>query len=311
MLPLALPPAGGGSRPSLEVIGVPLDLGAGRRGVDMGPSAVRHAGLIAQLRALGYTVTDRGNISAPVAEALPPATGPLRYHAEVLQVCQAVRAAVLASLERGARPVLLGGDHSLAIGSLAALLTAYPDLRVLWLDAHGDLNTPKTTPSGNIHGMPLAVALGPAAPAFATLGWDRLRLPPEHLVLIGVRDLDPGEKQLIRDLNLRVYTMTDVDLRGLQTVLREALDYLAPPAGRLHVSIDLDVVDPLFAPGVGTPVDGGLTYREAHLTMEILATTGAVGSLEVVEVNPILDERNRTGLLAAGLILSALGKTIL
>jgi arginase len=296
---------------TVEVIGVPLDLGAGHRGVDMGPSAIRYAGLSAGLDQLGIHYRDHGNLVVPVAEELPEGDLRARYSSAVGDVCRLLRDSVVGMIERGSIPLILGGDHSLAIGSLAGLLTVRPNTRVIWVDAHGDTNSPHSSPSGNVHGMPLGVALGEVPGLFDSLGWDLLRLSPQNLVLIGVRDLDPDEKEIVRRRGLCVYTMEQVDRVGVRQTVQEALDRLDPGPGELHVSFDADVVDPLYAPGVGTPVAGGLNYREAHAVMETLASTGMIGSIEMVEINPIMDRENMTGQLACGLILSALGKTIL
>jgi arginase len=307
---------------AVDVLGVQMDLGAGVRGVDMGPSAVRYAGLVEQLRALGLTVRDRGNVAAPVPQSVPPAArrGALRYAEEIAACCAEVARRVTESYADGSLPLLLGGDHSLAIGALAAAHGARPELRVLWLDAHADANTAETTPSGNVHGTPLAVALGqvqtPIDPArscgpFDALGWADHPLRPEHVALVGVRDLDPGEKELLRRLGVVVYTIADVDRLGVHRVVTEALERLDPRPDALYVSVDMDVVDPLHAPGVGTPVPGGLTVREAHLAMELIAETGRLCGLELVEINPIRDRANATAELAVGLALSALGKRIL
>ncbi|MBX6772152.1 MAG: arginase [Chloroflexi bacterium] len=295
----------------IAVIGVPIDLGSGLRGVDVGPSALRCAGLVPRLRALGHEVLDMGNLAAPVAESAEEGLATARFAAALADVCCEVRIRVREAIERGMTPLLLGGDHSLAIGSLAGLLDRRPDARVLWLDAHGDLNTPETTPSGNVHGMPLAVALGEAPALFPGLDWHRRGIAPERVVLVGVRSLDPGERERIRRLGLRVYTIADVDRLGIYEVMQRALDYLKAPPDSLHVSLDLDVVDPLHAPGVGTPVSGGMTIREAHLALEMIAQTNLMASLEVVEVNAFRDQENRTGQLATDLVLSAFGKTIL
>ncbi|MBI3968125.1 MAG: arginase [Chloroflexi bacterium] len=298
-------------QPAIEIVGVPLDLGAGLRGVDMGPSAIRHAGLTPRLRALGLEVVDAGNLPVPVADSLPVGDPRCKYGAAVERVCADVKVAVLAARGRGSLPVVLGGDHSLAAGSLAGHLAARPDLKVLWLDAHGDLNTPATTPSGNVHGMPLAIALGIAGELFGSLGWSERQLTPDRVALVGLRNLDPEERTTIRRLGIPAYTMADVDRQGIHRVIEAALDRLNAVPGALHLSLDLDVVDPLDAPGVGTPVRGGLTFREAHLALEVVATSGLLGSLDAVEVNAIRDHENRTGHLATDLILSALGQTIL
>jgi arginase len=288
-----------------------MDLGAGVRGVDMGPSAVRYADLIDRLGALGLDVRDRGNVVAPVPQSLTPGGGALRYADEIADCTHEVRRSVADSFAAGALPLLLGGDHSLAIGSLAAARDARPELRVLWLDAHGNLNTPETSPSGNVHGTPLAVALGQVDGPFGVCGWPGRALRPERIALIGVRDLDPGERELIRRLGLAAYTIADVDRRGIHAVVSEALERLGAPPGALYVSVDLDVVDPLHAPGVGTPSPGGLTVREAHLAMELIAESGQLAALDLVEVNPIRDVANRTAELARDLALSALGQRIL
>jgi arginase len=295
----------------VKVIGVPLDLGAGLRGVDVGPSAMRHAGLLLRLRTLGYDTADVGNLVAPVAESVVEGNPAARYVDSVAAVCGALRDEVHAARQSDAIPLILGGDHSLAAGSLAGLLDRTPDLRVLWIDAHGDLNTPETSPSGNVHGMPLAAALGAAPELFPGLSWEQRQLAPDHLVLLGVRSLDPGERALIRRLGLRVYTMADIDRLGMYAVMERALADLRPDPGQLHLSLDLDVVDPQLAPGVGTPVSGGITVREAHLAMEMIAQSGTLGSLEAVEVNAMRDHENQTGRLAVDLLLSALGQTIL
>ncbi|HEX5414807.1 MAG TPA: arginase [Chloroflexota bacterium] len=295
----------------IEVVGVPLDLGAGLRGVDVGPSAMRLAGLLPRLRALGYEVSDAGNLPAAVADSIAEGNPKARYAGPVAEVCQTLRASVTQTLKDGATPVILGGDHSIAAGTLAGLLDERPPLRVLWLDAHGDMNTPTTTPSGNVHGMPLAAALGEAPNVFPGLDWDRRALGADRIVLIGLRSLDPGERALIKRRDIRVYTMSDIDRYGIHNILERALDYLHPSARQLHLSLDLDVVDPDAAPGVGTPVSGGMTIREAHLAMEMIAQTGFLGSLEAVEVNAFRDTANKTGRLATDLILSAFGQTIL
>ena len=297
--------------PAIEVIGVPLDLGAGLRGVDVGPSAMRHAGLLPRLRLLGYAATDAGNLPAPVSESADEGDTSARFALAVGEVCRALRLSVASTLRRGAVPLILGGDHSLSAGSLAGVLDARAQTRLLWLDAHGDLNTPGTTPSGNVHGMPLAVALGQAPELFPGLDWDHRRIAPEQVVLVGVRSLDSGERELIRHLGLRVFTISDVDRLGIYEVMQRALSYLKPAPGQLHLSLDLDVVDPSAAPGVGTPVAGGITVREAHLALELIAQSGTLGSLEAVEVNAIRDHENQTGRLASDLILSAFGQTIL
>ncbi|GAB5601941.1 arginase [Thermus sp. FJN-A] len=283
------------------VVGVPMDLGAGRRGVDMGPSALRYARLLEELEALGLEVEDLGDVRVPLAETLRKRKGP--YTEEIRQAALELRDR-LRGLPEGVFPIVLGGDHSLSMGSASGV--ARGRVGVIWVDAHADFNTPETSPSGNIHGMPLAVLCGLGHPrlteAFAAVD-------PKDVVLVGVRSLDPGERRLLREAGVSVYTMHEVDRLGVARIAEEALEKLSGLP--LHVSLDADVLDPTLAPGVGTPVPGGLTYREAHLLMEILAQSGRVRSLDLVEVNPILDEKNRTAEMMVGLALSLLGKRIL
>jgi len=296
----------------VALVGVPLDLGAGRRGTDMGPSAVRYAQLQAELEALGYRVTDLGNVSFPVAERLEVGDSQARYADAIVRVCEEVDRVVTAALRQGALPVVVGGDHSLSLGSVAAVARQQPELGLLWLDAHGDFNTPQTSPSGNVHGMVLAclVGLGPAS--LVRVGGFGPKLRPERCALVGVRQLDPGERELLRDSGVRVFTMKEVDRCGVGEVVQRALEAVTEGGRRpLHVSLDLDVVDPAHAPGVATPCAGGLSYREVHLAMELVADCGCLVSMDVVEVNPILDAHNRTARLATELVASALGKRIL
>jgi arginase len=295
----------------VDVIGVPLDLGAGLRGVDVGPSAMRHAGLLPRLRSNGIDSRDLGNLPTPVSESVEVGAPTARFADAVASVCRLLRTSVARSLAEGGTPLILGGDHSLAAGTLAGVLDRRPATKVIWFDAHGDLNTPDSTPSGNVHGMPLAAVLGEAPTVFPGLEWDRRALPARNLALIGLRSLDPGERNLIHRLGICAFTMADVDRLGIYDVVGQALRYLNPGPGDLHVSLDLDVVDPAAAPGVGTPVSGGMTVREIHLAMELVARTGTIGSMETVEVNAIRDHENQTGRLATDLILSAFGQTIL
>jgi arginase len=295
--------------PKLAIIGAALDLGAGRRGVDMGPSAIRYAGLDDRLRTLGFSVEDLGNVEVAIAEAASEGDPHARFLAEIKDANARIAGLVGDSVERGAAPVVLGGDHSLAIGTLGGLAAKHGAGGVVWFDAHGDLNTPQTSPSGNVHGMPLAAGLGLATETFASDAWPLPALDPEHVALVGIRSLDEGERDLVRELGVAVYTMSDLDRRGVEPVLGEALERVSG-APFVHVSLDMDVVDPEVAPGVGTPVRGGLSYREAHLAMELIAEWG-VGSFEVVEVNPILDRENATGRLAVELTASAFGERIL
>jgi arginase len=293
---------------NVGIIGVPMDLGAGRRGVDMGPYAIRYAGLEHDLLEMGLRVTDFHNIPLPGPEGADPGDPRAKFDDLIETACAELRGRVSNIAGAGNFPLVLGGDHSIAMGSVAGLLDVWGDVGVLWIDAHGDINTPETSPSGNVHGMPVAVLLGKAGLG-ARLGWGARRIKPERLVLFGTRTLDPGERLIIRDLGVRMFTMSEIDQRGVTACLDEAVERLGGPGG-IHISFDIDAVDPLEAPGVGTPWPGGLTYREAHLAMELLADTGQVSSMEVVEVNPIHDHENRTGKLAAELILSALGRTI-
>lgn len=292
----------------IGVVGVPMDLGAGRRGVDMGPFAIRYAGLEHDLLEMGLAVTDYHNIPVPGPENGDEGNPKAKYQAPIEAACLALRQHVAEIAGSGRFPLVLGGDHSIAMGTVAGLLDAWGDCGVLWIDAHGDSNTPATTPSGNIHGMPVAALLGYASIA-PKLDWGARRIRPERLVLLATRTLDPGERQLIRAWGIRMITMSEIDQVGIAAAIGEAVERLAGPGG-IHVSFDIDAMDPLEAPGVGTPWPGGLTYREAHLAMELLAATGQVSSLEVAEVNPIADHENRTARLAEELILSALGKRI-
>jgi arginase len=296
----------------IAVIGAALDLGSGRRGVDMGPSAIRYAQLAEQVEALGYTIDDLGNVDTSQAEALDEGDPGARYWFAIKATCEQLARGVVGAVHNGELPLVLGGDHSIAVGTLGGLAAAHGGPGgVIWLDAHSDVNTPDTSPSGNVHGMPLAIALGLTHdPRFESDAWPLPMLLDEHTVLIGVRSVDEGEKRRLRGLGARVYTMSDVDRRGIGPVIEEAID-IASGGAFMHVSLDMDVVDPEQAPGVGTPVRGGITYREAHLGMEILAKSGVLSSLEVVEVNPVLDEHNATASLAVELVCSALGARIL
>jgi arginase len=293
---------------TVTVVGIPMDLGQSRRGVDMGPSATRYAGLDAQLRRLGYETENLGNLHIPDRDTLP-AEGGMAYLEAAAEACARIYDTARSAVARGSFPLFLGGDHSLAVGTISGVTEEEPT-GVLWIDAHADMNTPETSPSGNLHGMPLAALLGYGDPALVDVGRRGAKLDPGDVVLVGLRSIDPGERELIRRTGVGVYTMRELDERGVSVVLREALVRLAHRQ-RLHVSLDMDVLDPGEAPGVGTPVSGGLTYREAHLLMEIAAESGRVASAEVVEINPILDNGNRTARLACGLISSLLGKSIL
>jgi arginase len=285
-----------------------MDLGAGRRGVDMGPSAIRYAGLEHDLLEMGLDVTDYHNISVAGPEGASVGSTRAKFDDLIEAACILLRERVAEIARDRCFPLVLGGDHSIAMGTVAGLLDAWGDVGVLWIDAHGDINTPETTPSGNVHGMPVATILGKSGLG-KRLGWGQRALDPHRVVLFGTRTLDPGERRVIRELGVRMFTMSEIDERGIKPCVDEAVALLSGPGG-IHISFDIDAVDPLEAPGVGTPWPGGLTYREAHLAMELLADTGLVSSMEVVEVNPIADHENRTGKLAAELILSALGRTI-
>jgi arginase len=300
----------------IKVIGVPLDLGASRRGVDMGPSAVRVAGLEARLEALGHEVSDSGNITVALAETKSAGNQTARYLKEITQTCARTAEMVEKALNEKMTPVILGGDHSVAAGSVSGVSNFYrkqnQKIGVLWIDAHADINTPETSPSGNVHGMPLAALLGLGPEPLSNLFEYSPKVDPANVVLIGVRDIDATEKENIRRAGItEVYTMRDIDERGMRTVMEEALRAAGRGTVGYHVSLDMDWIDPEDAPGVGTPVRGGATYREAHLAMEIIADHGRMLALEVVEVNPVIDEHNRTAALAVELISSAFGKKIL
>src|SRR2546423_6895363 len=294
----------------VAIIGAALDLGAGRRGVDMGPSAIRYAGLEPRISALGRRCEDWGNVLAPVAEASAVGDERVRFLAAIKETCERIADQIVRAIEVGFLPLVLGGDHSVALGTLGGLARARGPGGVLWLDAHGDLNRPETSPSGNVHGMPLAAALGLAGPEFETPALPLPAVDRARVALVGVRDLDEGARELLGSLDARVYTMSDVDRLGVERVMRESLTHVAG-APFVHLSLDMDVLDPEVAPGVGTPVRGGFSYREAHLAMELVSESGLVGSLEVVEVNPILDRENETAKLAVELVASALGARIL
>jgi arginase len=293
---------------TISIIGVPMDLGQSRRGVDMGPSALRYAGLDDRLRRLGHEIIDKGNINIPVRDTLPPEGG-LAFLPAVVQAGEAMYQAGQAAIQAGHLPLFIGGDHSIAVGTLGGVTHTGP-AGLIWIDAHGDFNTPESSPSGNLHGMPLAALLGLGTAELANLGRPGPKLQPTEVVLIGVRDLDQQEKVLLKDSQVKIYTMREIDERGIAAVAGEALERLSH-LPRLHISLDMDSLDPREAPGVGTPVPGGLTYREAHLLMEIIADCACVGSIDVVEINPILDERNQTAKIAVELIASLLGQTIL
>jgi arginase len=299
----------------VHLIGVSLDLGGNRRGVDMGPSAFRIAGIGERLSALGVAVTDLGDVVAPIPEVKAFGDPKKKYIREISRVCEKLYRTSLGALEKGALPLVLGGDHSVAAGSVAAtsefVRRAGKPLGLIWVDAHGDMNTPASTDSGNVHGMPLASLLGPEPAELSRIGGFTPKVLPEHTVLIGIRNLDEREKEAVRNSRVRVFTMKDIDRGGIASVIEQALAIAGTGTGGVHVSFDMDVCDPSIAPGVGTPVKGGLDYREAHMLMEIVADSGAMCGLDLVEVNPILDDRNATAILGVELALSALGQKIL
>jgi arginase len=300
---------------TVHILGVPLDLGGGRRGVDMGPSAVRIAGLGERLAGLGSVVIDKGNLDAPIPETRAARDPKKKYIREIARVCQRLYLQVYQAHEEDALPIVLGGDHSLAAGSVGAsadFATAQgTEIGLLWIDAHGDMNTPATTTSGNVHGMPLAALLGPEPAELSRVGQRSPKVRAEKTVLIGVRNLDEQEKLEIRDSKVQVFTMKDIDRHGIAAVMKRALAIASKETRGIHVSFDLDVCDPSIAPGVGTPVKGGFDYREAHMVMEMIADSNRLIGLDLVEVNPILDVQNQTAILATELALSALGKRIL
>jgi arginase len=299
----------------IRIIGVPMDLGASRRGVDMGPSALRVAGLQARIKQLGHQVEDIGNISVKQPEEMSYGEKRAKYLAEIADACKDLAGIVEKSLDENMMPVVLGGDHSIAAGSLSGVASYFKKkekkVGLIWLDAHGDINTPESSPSGNVHGMPLAAAMGYGATELVELQGFKPKVEPQNISLVGIRDLDSQERKLAKKSGVHVFTMRDIDERGMREVMSDALKYAMDDTDGISVSLDMDFVDPSDAPGVGTPVRGGVTYREAHLAMEMLADTEAMVSLEVVEINPVIDEHNRTALLGVELVLSGLGKKIL
>jgi arginase len=295
----------------VALIGAALDLGAGRRGVDMGPSAIRYAGLAERLAGLGYETVDWGNVESAVAEATDEGDPEARFLPQIRATCERVARLVAKALDEGLQPLVLGGDHSIALGTLGGLAAHHGGPGgVLWIDAHGDVNRPGTSPTGNVHGMVLAAAMGLAGPGFESDAWPLPAVDPGRVALVGTRELDPDERDLLREQDVLVFTMTEIDRLGIEQAVRVSLERVAG-GGFVHVSLDLDALDPEVAPGVGTPVRGGLSYREAHLACETVAESGLVGSFDLVEVNPILDRENVTAELAVELAASALGKRIL
>jgi arginase len=299
----------------VHLIGVPLDLGGNRRGVDMGPSAVRIAGIAERLTALGLTLVDHGDLATPTPEVKAAGDPHKKYMREIARVCERLHRASSTVLGKGGLPLVLGGDHSLAAGSVAAtashMRAAGGALGLIWVDAHADMNTPATSTSGNVHGMPLAALLGPEPAELSRIGGFSPKVRPHQTVLIGIRNLDEREKELVRAAGVHVFTMKDIDRSGIASVVEQALAHAGRATTGIHLSFDMDVCDPTIAPGVGTPVKGGLDYREAHMVMEIVADSGLLRALDLVEVNPILDDRNMTALLGVELACSALGQKIL
>ena len=295
----------------VAIIGVPLDLGADRRGVDMGPTAIRYAGLRERLEELGYEVHDQGNIIVPTSEASPVEGERLKYLDEIARVNTELCHSVEREMEKGRFPIVSGGDHSIAIGTIAGVLQRQKKLGLIWFDAHGDSNTVETTPSGNIHGMSVAVCLGRGHERLTSIGGTDAVLNPQNIVMIGIRDLDPGERRLLKELGITVYTMREIDTQGMAKVMEEAIRIASDGTDGVHVSFDMDAMDPLHAPGVGTPVVGGLTYRESHLSMQLLCAANIVTSAEFVEVNTVLDHKNQTAKVAVTLIGSLLGESVL
>lgn len=299
----------------IRILGVPLDLGQSRRGVDMGPSALRIAHLAARLRELGHEVHDVGNLEIPDRDAVPNAPRAIDLLPAIAQACQRLAQQASQAVREGSAPLVLGGDHSLSAGSVAGVATAFAErgqrIGLIWLDAHGDLNTPESSLSGNVHGMPLAHLLGHGDPRLSGIAGPGPAVRPEHLAIVGARDLDPAERQHARDWGVRVFTMRDIDERGMQSVMEEAIGIATRGTVGMHVSFDADFVDPTEAPGVGTPVRGGVTDREAHLAMEMICDSQQMIAMDVVEINPVLDDHNQTAELCVWLASSGFGLRIL
>ena len=295
----------------IRVIGAPMDLGADRRGVDIGTSAIRYADLNHRLRSLGHHVQDMGNLVVPQPESQPLGNPKLKYLDQIVRVSEELAGIVTTSLQEGDFPLVLGGDHSIGLGSINGVANVHKNVGVLWIDAHADFNTDQSTPSGNIHGMILASLAGLGNSSLTNIGGWSPKIHKETIVIVGARDLDPGEQELLRTNSIHVFTMSEIDQLGITEVMQQALAIAGQNNDGIHLSLDMDALDPTEAPGVGTPVRGGLTYREAHLAMELIADSHKLVSMDVVEVNPILDRENATALLAVELVLSALGKKIL
>jgi arginase len=292
-----------------------MDLGAGRRGVDMGPSAIRLAGLNEKLGLLGYQVDDLGNVTVDLPENIPAGPVNARYLPQIAHTCERVAKIVETTVEQGRMPLVLGGDHSVAMGSVAGVASHHRKtngkIGLIWIDAHADMNTPESSPSGNVHGMPLACLVGMGPKELTHIGGFAPKVDAANVAIIGLRDVDDIERENVRTSGVAAFTMRDIDERGLRTVMQEAIARATAGTAGFHLSFDMDAVDPYEAPGVGTPVRGGITYREAHLAMETVCDSGMMVSMEVVEVNPVIDSANRTALLAVELVMSALGKRIL
>ncbi|AYC30565.1 arginase [Paenisporosarcina cavernae] len=296
----------------ISIIGVPMDLGQNRRGVDMGPSAIRYAGVVERLEALGYDVTDEGDIIIPKDLTTDKEMTHLRNLEEVIGASTNLGNKVHDVMENGKFPLVLGGDHSIAIGTLSGLADRYQNLGVIWYDAHADLNTADTSPSGNIHGMPLAVSIGLGHEKLVNIRDFAPKIKPENVVIIGARSVDPGERELIKEKGIKVFTMHEIDKLGMTTVMELTMNYFKERrVDGVHLSLDLDGIDPLYTPGVGTPVPGGINYRESHLAMEMLYSSNMITSAEFVEVNPILDEKNKTADVAVALMGSLFGEKLL
>src|SRR5271156_1769269 len=300
---------------NIRVIGVPLDLGQSRRGVDMGPSAVRVAGLEARLEAIGHVVEDAGNVAVAIPEQKKEGAANSKYLKEITATCTASAELVLKTLEAGKVPLVLGGDHSVAAGTVSGVAKYFrrknQKIGLIWIDAHTDMNTPESSPSGNVHGMPLACCIGQGPLELTNIFGYSPKVNPANVALVGIRSVDGQERDIVQRSGVHAFTMRDIDERGMRSVFEEAIRVASDGTSGFHVSLDMDAVDPREAPGVGTPVRGGITYREAHLAMEVLGDTGRITSIEVVEVNPVIDEANRTAILAVELVMSAMGKRIL
>ncbi len=297
---------------NFSIIGVPMDLGQNRRGVDMGPSAIRYAGVVERLEALGHNVKDEGDIAISHARKEQSPNTHLRNLQDVIEANLALAEKVHEVLTQGQFPLVLGGDHSIAIGTLAGLADRYENLGVIWYDAHADLNTEETSPTGNIHGMPLAVSLGLGHDDLVNIRSFSPKIKPENVIIIGARSVDPGERELIKEKGIKVFSMHEIDKLGMTEVMNQAISYLRErKVDGVHLSLDLDGLDPLYTPGVGTPVPGGINYRESHLAMEMLYSSGLITSAEFVEVNPILDEKNKTADVAVGLMGSLFGESLI